>query len=204
MLFFYFFSTYFLLLSACYWFYSCISLRHCNIILALTELYLTILVNVFFRYTFTAIYTFESAIKIFARGFCIVPFTFLRDPWNWLDFTVIVMAYVTTTFRLALTQPGYGSRSYCFVCIQCLQLTRRWRLWLMSPLSVAESCVPQLYDYSARGRLDGLTPWSVNTALSKTNHLQGTLSLFENSGTKSFSDSVDGKGYSRSIKLWVC
>uniref|UniRef100_A0A8P4GKH7 Sodium channel protein n=1 Tax=Dicentrarchus labrax TaxID=13489 RepID=A0A8P4GKH7_DICLA len=36
-----------------------------------------------------------SAIKIFARGFCIVPFTFLRDPWNWLDFTVIVMAYVT-------------------------------------------------------------------------------------------------------------
>ncbi|XP_068197256.1 sodium channel protein type 5 subunit alpha-like [Antennarius striatus] len=47
------------------------------------------------EYTFTAIYTFESAIKIFARGFCVVPFTFLRDPWNWLDFTVIIMAYVT-------------------------------------------------------------------------------------------------------------
>ncbi|KAK7945104.1 hypothetical protein WMY93_000832 [Mugilogobius chulae] len=46
-------------------------------------------------YTFTGIYTFESAIKIFARGFCLVPFTFLRDPWNWLDFVVIVMAYVT-------------------------------------------------------------------------------------------------------------
>ncbi|KAM6918646.1 sodium channel protein type 2 subunit alpha-like [Xenentodon cancila] len=45
--------------------------------------------------TFTGIYTFESAIKILARGFCIVPFTFLRDPWNWLDFIVIVMAYVT-------------------------------------------------------------------------------------------------------------
>lgn len=44
------------------------------------------------RYTFTGIYTFESAIKIFARGFCLVPFTFLRDPWNWLDFIVIVMA----------------------------------------------------------------------------------------------------------------
>lgn len=95
MLFFLFFSTYFLLLSVCYWFYSCVSLRHCNIILASAELYLNILVNLFFRYTFTAIYTFESAIKIFARGFCIVPFTFLRDPWNWLDFTVIVMAYVT-------------------------------------------------------------------------------------------------------------
>ncbi|KAK2821990.1 hypothetical protein Q5P01_022055 [Channa striata] len=68
----------------------------------------TILTNCFFmamsdpapwtkylEYTFTAIYTFESVIKILARGFCIVPFTFLRDPWNWLDFTVISMAYVT-------------------------------------------------------------------------------------------------------------
>uniref|UniRef100_A0AAQ5YJZ6 Sodium channel protein n=1 Tax=Amphiprion ocellaris TaxID=80972 RepID=A0AAQ5YJZ6_AMPOC len=51
--------------------------------------------SIFSRYTFTGIYTFESAIKMFARGFCIVPFTFLRDPWNWLDFTVIVMAYLT-------------------------------------------------------------------------------------------------------------
>ncbi|XP_047446268.1 sodium channel protein type 4 subunit alpha-like [Mugil cephalus] len=49
----------------------------------------------YLEYTFTGIYTFESAIKILARGFCTVPFTFLRDPWNWLDFTVIIMAYVT-------------------------------------------------------------------------------------------------------------
>uniref|UniRef100_A0A665XDI3 Sodium channel protein n=1 Tax=Echeneis naucrates TaxID=173247 RepID=A0A665XDI3_ECHNA len=68
----------------------------------------TILTNCFFmamsdpapwtkylEYTFTGIYTFESVIKILARGFCLLPFTFLRDPWNWLDFTVIVMAYVT-------------------------------------------------------------------------------------------------------------
>ncbi|XP_069558597.1 sodium channel, voltage-gated, type I-like, alpha [Brachyistius frenatus] len=47
------------------------------------------------EYLFTAIYTFESVVKILARGFCIGKFTFLRDPWNWLDFTVIVMAYVT-------------------------------------------------------------------------------------------------------------
>ncbi|XP_030624433.1 sodium channel, voltage gated, type V-like, alpha b [Chanos chanos] len=47
------------------------------------------------EYTFTGIYTFESLIKILARGFCLGPFTFLRDPWNWLDFSVIVMAYVT-------------------------------------------------------------------------------------------------------------
>ncbi|KAI3356207.1 hypothetical protein L3Q82_017458, partial [Scortum barcoo] len=47
------------------------------------------------EYTFTAIYTFESLVKILARGFCIGKFTFLRDPWNWLDFSVIVMAYIT-------------------------------------------------------------------------------------------------------------
>ncbi|XP_044855593.1 sodium channel protein type 4 subunit alpha-like [Mauremys mutica] len=47
------------------------------------------------EYTFTGIYTFESMIKIAARGFCIDQFTFLRDPWNWLDFSVIIMAYTT-------------------------------------------------------------------------------------------------------------
>ncbi|XP_060794417.1 sodium channel, voltage gated, type VIII, alpha subunit a isoform X8 [Neoarius graeffei] len=47
------------------------------------------------EYTFTGIYTFESAVKIIARGFCIDDFTFLRDPWNWLDFMVISMAYIT-------------------------------------------------------------------------------------------------------------
>ncbi|XP_045392463.1 sodium channel protein type 5 subunit alpha [Lemur catta] len=47
------------------------------------------------EYTFTAIYTFESLVKILARGFCLHAFTFLRDPWNWLDFSVIVMAYTT-------------------------------------------------------------------------------------------------------------
>uniref|UniRef100_A0A669D0Y5 Sodium channel protein n=1 Tax=Oreochromis niloticus TaxID=8128 RepID=A0A669D0Y5_ORENI len=45
----------------------------------------------YLEYTFTGIYTFESLIKILARGFCVGPFTFLRDPWNWLDFSVIVM-----------------------------------------------------------------------------------------------------------------
>ncbi|KAF7649925.1 hypothetical protein LDENG_00133430, partial [Lucifuga dentata] len=49
----------------------------------------------YLEYTFTGIYTFESLIKILARGFCVGPFTFLRDPWNWLDFSVIAMAYVT-------------------------------------------------------------------------------------------------------------
>uniref|UniRef100_A0A7M4FKF3 Sodium channel protein n=1 Tax=Crocodylus porosus TaxID=8502 RepID=A0A7M4FKF3_CROPO len=52
------------------------------------------------EYTFTGIYTFESLIKILARGFCLENFTFLRDPWNWLDFTVITFAYVTEFVNL--------------------------------------------------------------------------------------------------------
>lgn len=60
--------------------------------------WLSMYVNKWFlscRYTFTGIYTFESLIKILARGFCVGKFTFLRDPWNWLDFSVIVMACVS-------------------------------------------------------------------------------------------------------------
>uniref|UniRef100_A0A3Q3R061 Sodium channel protein n=1 Tax=Monopterus albus TaxID=43700 RepID=A0A3Q3R061_MONAL len=50
---------------------------------------------VLFLYVFTAIYTFEAMIKVLSRGFCVGEFTFLRDPWNWLDFMVISMAYLT-------------------------------------------------------------------------------------------------------------
>ncbi|XP_042204469.1 sodium channel protein para-like isoform X5 [Homarus americanus] len=44
---------------------------------------------------FTAIYTFESGVKVMARGFILESFTYLRDAWNWLDFTVISLAYLT-------------------------------------------------------------------------------------------------------------
>ncbi|KAM4697882.1 sodium channel protein type 2 subunit alpha-like [Rhinophrynus dorsalis] len=73
----------------------------------------TILTNCFFmtlsntpdwaknvEYTFTGIYTLESLIKILARGFCLEKFTFLRDPWNWLDFGVILLAYITEFVNL--------------------------------------------------------------------------------------------------------
>ena len=38
---------------------------------------------------FTAIYTYESAVKLLSRGFALDGFTYLRDAWNWLDFSVI-------------------------------------------------------------------------------------------------------------------
>ena len=54
----------------------------------------------YFRYTastevvFTAIYTYESAVKLLSRGFALDGFTYLRDAWNWLDFSVIGKSYI--------------------------------------------------------------------------------------------------------------
>ncbi|XP_032546771.1 sodium channel protein type 5 subunit alpha-like [Chiroxiphia lanceolata] len=43
---------------------------------------------------FTGIYTIEILIKIVARGFVWNEFTFLRDPWNCLDLSVIIVMYI--------------------------------------------------------------------------------------------------------------
>lgn len=51
-----------------------------------------ILCPVFSRYVFLGIYTMECVVKILARGLIINKFTYLRDPWNWLDFIVIISA----------------------------------------------------------------------------------------------------------------
>ncbi|NWU90483.1 SCN5A protein, partial [Upupa epops] len=71
----------------------CTILTNC-VFMALTESSKSSPSPLWSKFTFTGIYTFESLIKILARGFCLNEFTFLRDPWNWLDFSVIVMAYV--------------------------------------------------------------------------------------------------------------
>ncbi|XP_008047620.1 sodium channel protein type 11 subunit alpha, partial [Carlito syrichta] len=47
------------------------------------------------EYVFTGIYIFEALIKILARGFILDEFSFLRDPWNWLDSIVIGTAIVS-------------------------------------------------------------------------------------------------------------
>lgn len=43
------------------------------------------------RYVFAAIYTVEMILKIIAKGFCMHKFAYLRDPWNWLDFVVVIL-----------------------------------------------------------------------------------------------------------------
>ncbi|XP_068169883.1 sodium channel protein type 4 subunit alpha B-like [Antennarius striatus] len=52
------------------------------------------------EYVFVAIYTIEVIIKVVSRGFCRGKFTFLRDPWNWLDVIVIITAYMTMCVHL--------------------------------------------------------------------------------------------------------
>ena len=47
---------------------------------------------IFFRYVFLAIYTAEMSIRCLARGFILTKHMYLREPWNWLDFIVVLSA----------------------------------------------------------------------------------------------------------------
>jgi hypothetical protein len=44
---------------------------------------------------FLIIYTIEMVLKIIAMGFCMREHSYLRDPWNKLDFVVVVMGWVS-------------------------------------------------------------------------------------------------------------
>ena len=44
------------------------------------------------RYVFLAIYTAEMMIRCLARGFILTKHMYLREPWNWLDFIVVMSA----------------------------------------------------------------------------------------------------------------
>ncbi|XP_063716752.1 sodium channel protein 1 brain-like isoform X2 [Symsagittifera roscoffensis] len=46
------------------------------------------------EYVFQAFYTIEMIIRVTARGFALNRNTYLRDPWNVLDFAVIIIGYV--------------------------------------------------------------------------------------------------------------
>ncbi|XP_076234507.1 sodium channel protein 60E isoform X2 [Calliopsis andreniformis] len=47
------------------------------------------------EYIFLGIYTAEMVIKSIAKGFVLNKYTYLRNPWNWLDFVVITSGYAT-------------------------------------------------------------------------------------------------------------
>jgi hypothetical protein len=43
---------------------------------------------------FLIIFTVESSLKIIAMGICREKTSYLRNPWNWLDFVVVVVAWL--------------------------------------------------------------------------------------------------------------
>uniref|UniRef100_A0A3Q1HD33 Sodium channel protein type 4 subunit alpha B-like n=1 Tax=Acanthochromis polyacanthus TaxID=80966 RepID=A0A3Q1HD33_9TELE len=46
------------------------------------------------RLTFMVIYTLDVLVKVVSRGFCLGRFTFIRDPWNWLDLLILTTGCV--------------------------------------------------------------------------------------------------------------
>lgn len=40
-------------------------------------------------------------IKIIAKGFLLNKYTYLRNPWNWLDFVVITSGYTTILIEMS-------------------------------------------------------------------------------------------------------
>ncbi|XP_054864565.1 sodium channel protein type 4 subunit alpha B-like isoform X2 [Amphiprion ocellaris] len=50
---------------------------------------------------FMVIYTLDVLVKVVSRGFCLGRFTFLRDPWNWLDLLILTTGCVTKFVDLA-------------------------------------------------------------------------------------------------------
>ena len=44
---------------------------------------------------FLILYTIEAILKIIGMGFVLNKGSYLRDPWNILDFFIVVSAYIT-------------------------------------------------------------------------------------------------------------
>jgi len=52
------------------------------------------------EYAFAVIYTIEMILKVLARGFVFHKHAYLRDPWNRLDFVVVLFGYLTLVEEL--------------------------------------------------------------------------------------------------------
>mmetsp|Transcript_22888 Transcript_22888/g.22176 ORF Transcript_22888/g.22176 Transcript_22888/m.22176 type:complete len:193 (+) Transcript_22888:521-1099(+) len=48
---------------------------------------------------FQALYTVEMVLKISALGFIIKPNSYLREPWNILDFVIVISGYIPYLFK---------------------------------------------------------------------------------------------------------
>ncbi|XP_051808157.1 sodium channel protein type 4 subunit alpha B-like [Acanthochromis polyacanthus] len=77
--------------------------------------------------TFMVIYTLDVLVKVVSRGFCLGRFTFIRDPWNWLDLLILTTGVVRAsgksyaTVFLVLFFPG------CFFVSSLILVWLPWR-----------------------------------------------------------------------------
>nr|BCR34228.1 sodium channel protein type 1 subunit alpha [Ciona intestinalis] len=63
-------------------------------------------VNDYVERVFLGIYTFEMIVKLLSRGFIFSSFTYMRDPWNLLDVSVIFAAYLDIVMAAMATSSG--------------------------------------------------------------------------------------------------
>ncbi|XP_029698186.1 sodium channel protein type 2 subunit alpha-like [Takifugu rubripes] len=58
--------------------------------------------NLYAGMAFPAVFMLEVLVKILSRGLCIGKFTFLRNPWNWPDVTVIAAPFLSLFVHLPM------------------------------------------------------------------------------------------------------
>uniref|UniRef100_H2ZFQ2 Sodium channel protein n=1 Tax=Ciona savignyi TaxID=51511 RepID=H2ZFQ2_CIOSA len=63
-------------------------------------------VNDYVERVFLGIYSFEMIVKVISRGFITSSFTYMRDPWNLLDISVIFTAYLDIVMAAEATRTG--------------------------------------------------------------------------------------------------
>ena len=74
----------------------------------------------YFDYVFTAAFVVEMIVKVVSCGFCLHPGSYIREPWNVLDFIVVVSALlsylmqaVTSSNTVVEGQPQHGGLDWC-------------------------------------------------------------------------------------------
>ncbi|XP_047212611.1 sodium channel protein type 4 subunit alpha B-like isoform X2 [Girardinichthys multiradiatus] len=147
------------------------------------------------EYVFTGIYTLEATIKVLSRGFCVGDFTFLRDPWNWLDFMVISMAYLTEfvdlgnvsalrTFRVLRALKTItvipGLKMIVGALIQSVKKLRDVMILTVFCLSVFALIGLQLFMGNLRQKCVLIPPQSLNN---HTSEEASNISLYGNNST---------------------
>ena len=50
--------------------------------------------SVYSKYIFTTLFIIEFILKVIAYGFVLEQYSYLRDPWNWLDFIVVISSLI--------------------------------------------------------------------------------------------------------------